>query len=67
MTLAQLDRYNAIRELIDTFEWSKTVFYCKPFNKIGNAQENHDYDDLINKPSYILKEKDREKEVMLNG
>ena len=43
------------------------VFYCKPFNKIGIAHENHDYDDLINKPSYILKEKDREKEVMLNG
>ena len=34
---------------------------------MGNSTGNHDYDALINKPSYILKEKDREKEVMLNG
>ena len=62
-----MEQYHAIEDLFDSYLWNKMVYYCKPFNKMGNSPGSHDYDDLINKPSYILKEKDREKEVMLNG
>ena len=67
MTLAQSEQYHAITDLFNNLIWSKMVFYCKPFNKTGNQSSSNEYDDLINKPGYILKEKDRDREVMLNG
>lgn len=39
------------------------IFYCKAYCKVGNDKKG--YSETISKPSYLLKEK--EKEIFLNG
>jgi len=39
------------------------LFYCKPFCKV--AYDKKSYNETIAKPSYLLREKERE--VFLNG
>ena len=46
------------------------IFYCKPYAKAANEKRNQqqnqgDYGNTISKPSFVIK--DKEKEVFLNG
>jgi hypothetical protein len=41
------------------------IFYCKPYCKISYDKKN--YNETISKPSYLLKEKERVREIFLNG
>ena len=43
--------------------FSQLIFYCKPFCKVGHDKKN--YNETISKPSFLLKERDRE--IYLNG
>ena len=71
-------RSNEYRDILNIFKryeiWSQMVFYCKPYAKATNEKRNAQgssfntrdmYGETISKPSFILKEK--EKEIFLNG
>ena len=45
--------------------WSQMIFYCKPYCKVSFDKKN--YNETISKPSYLLKEKERDREIFLNG
>ena len=55
------------RDIVSIFKkgetWTQMLFYCKPLCKLGYDKKQ--YNDTIAKPSFLLKEKERE--VFLNG
>lgn len=62
------------REVLNIFQpygtWSQMIFYCKPYAKATNEKRNQQnafksYGETISKPSFLIKEK--EKEIFLNG
>ena len=60
------------REVLNVFQpygiWSQMIFYCKPYAKATNEKKNQQiasYGETIHKPSFLIKEK--EKEIFLNG
>ena len=68
--------YKDVLYIFKRFEtWQQMIFYCKPYakatNEKRNQQQNHlanagtDYGNTISKPSFVIK--DKEKEIFLNG
>ena len=69
----------AYRDVLNVFKkyetWQQMLFYCKPYAKATNEKRNQQsnllnaggntYGETISKPTFILKEK--EKEIFLNG
>lgn len=61
------------REVLNIFQpygtWQQMIFYCKPYAKATNEKRSQQqykaYGDTISKPSFLIKEK--EKEIFLNG
>jgi hypothetical protein len=60
------------RDVLGIFQpygtWSQMIFYCKPYAKATNEKRQQafkSYGDTISKPSFLIKEK--EKEIFLNG
>lgn len=61
------------RDVLNIFQpygtWQQMIFYCKPYAKATNEKRNQQqfkaYGDTISKPSFLIKEK--EKEIFLNG
>ena len=70
--------FKDILSIFKRFEtWHQMIFYCKPYAKAANEKRNQqqnltgghstgpDYGATISKPSFVIK--DKEKEVFLNG
>ena len=48
-----------------TETFNQLIFYCKPYFKNSSSDKKNAYNETISKPSFLLKEK--EKEIFLNG
>lgn len=78
---AHNNHYKEVLQVFRRYEcWSQLIFYCKPYAKATNEKKNavfgnqaqaaaqsyqQGYGETIAKPTYIIKEKERE--VFLNG
>ena len=73
-------QYREVLNVFKKYEtWQQMIFYCKPYAKASNEKRNQQsnlmnvngaggsggYGETISKPTFILKEK--EKEIFLNG
>lgn len=61
------------RDVLNIFNpygtWTQMIFYCKPYAKATNekrtSMQQKSYGETIAKPSFLIKEKERE--IFLNG
>lgn len=67
------------RDIVSCFKkydtWTQHIFYCKPYCKVQSSADKRalpgfgaqSYQDTISKPSFIAQEKNKDKEIFLNG